>query len=115
MVERFGSKNVCVGGHSLGVGFALQVRKALAKQGIFVECHIFNPPSVSLAMSIKSVGEKAGFLWKMIKESLSLLLMLAQTKTPLLFHYVHNSNVNNNKLRLHYVCKDTTMYVNNSN
>ncbi|WOL13334.1 GDSL esterase/lipase [Canna indica] len=32
MVERFGSKNVCVGGHSLGVGFALQVGKALAKQ-----------------------------------------------------------------------------------
>ncbi|WOL10943.1 hypothetical protein Cni_G19703 [Canna indica] len=47
MVERFGSKNVCVGGHSLGVGFALQVDKALAKQGIFVECHIFNPSSVS--------------------------------------------------------------------
>ncbi|WOL10752.1 hypothetical protein Cni_G19511 [Canna indica] len=32
MVERFGSKNVCVGGHSLGSGFALQVGKALAKQ-----------------------------------------------------------------------------------
>ncbi|WOL13758.1 GDSL esterase/lipase [Canna indica] len=32
MVERFGSKNVCVGGHSLGAGFALQVGKALAKQ-----------------------------------------------------------------------------------
>ncbi|WOL01299.1 hypothetical protein Cni_G10015 [Canna indica] len=70
MVERFGSTNVCVGGHSLGAGFTLQVGKALAKHGIFVECHIFNPPSVSLAMSIKSVGEKASFLWKRIKESL---------------------------------------------
>ncbi|WOK93478.1 hypothetical protein Cni_G02176 [Canna indica] len=70
MVEIFGSKNVCVGGHSLGAGFALQVGKALVEQGIFVECHIFNPPSISLAMSIKSIGEKAGFLWKRIKESL---------------------------------------------
>ncbi|WOL01180.1 GDSL esterase/lipase [Canna indica] len=33
MVERFGSKNACVGWNSLGAGFALQVGKALAKQG----------------------------------------------------------------------------------
>jgi hypothetical protein len=44
-VERFGSTNVCVAGHSLGAGFALQVCKELAKQGVFVECHLFNPPS----------------------------------------------------------------------
>ncbi|KAJ8497698.1 hypothetical protein OPV22_008250 [Ensete ventricosum] len=70
MVDRFGSSNVCVGGHSLGAGFALQVGKALAKQGVFVECHVFNPPSVSLAMSLRSAGEKAAFLWKKIRDRL---------------------------------------------
>ncbi|WOK97887.1 GDSL esterase/lipase [Canna indica] len=70
MVDKFGSNNVCIGGHSLGAGFALQVGKALAKHGIFVECHLFNPPSVSLAMSLRSIGEKAGFLWKKIKGGL---------------------------------------------
>lgn len=66
MVDRFGSKNVCIGGHSLGAGFALQVGKALAKQGVFVECHLFNPPSVSMAMSVRIISEKAGSLWKKI-------------------------------------------------
>lgn len=70
MVDRFGSSNVCIAGHSLGAGFALQVGKALAKQGVFVECHVFNPPSVSLAMSLRSAGEKAAFLWKKIKDIL---------------------------------------------
>ncbi|CAL9146632.1 unnamed protein product [Musa hybrid cultivar] len=70
MVDRFGSSNVCIAGHSLGAGFALQVGKALAKQGVFVECHVFNPPSVSLTMSLRSAGEKAAFLWKKIKDIL---------------------------------------------
>ncbi|KAK1258789.1 hypothetical protein QJS04_geneDACA020271 [Acorus gramineus] len=70
IVDTFGSCNVCIAGHSLGAGFALQVGKALAKQGVFVECHLFNPPSVSLAMSLRSMGEKAGFVWKRIKSLL---------------------------------------------
>ncbi|KAJ8485129.1 hypothetical protein OPV22_017614 [Ensete ventricosum] len=70
MVDKFGTNNVCIGGHSLGAGFALQVGKALAKEGVLVECHLFNPPSVSLAMSFRNINEKAGFLWKKIKESL---------------------------------------------
>ncbi|CAK9173820.1 unnamed protein product, partial [Ilex paraguariensis] len=70
IANRYGSSNVCVAGHSLGAGFALQVGKALAKQGIFVETHLFNPPSVSLAMSIKNIGEKAGFVWKRFKSML---------------------------------------------
>ncbi|KAG8055427.1 hypothetical protein GUJ93_ZPchr0001g31139 [Zizania palustris] len=71
-VERFGSANVSVAGHSLGAGFALQVCKELAKQGVFVECHLFNPPSVSLAMGVRSMSEKAGYLWKKVKASLPL-------------------------------------------
>ncbi|KAJ8476550.1 hypothetical protein OPV22_020277 [Ensete ventricosum] len=58
-VARFGSTNVCIGGHSLGAGFALQIGKASAMQGVFVDCHLFNPPSVSLAMSLRIIGEKA--------------------------------------------------------
>ncbi|KAI3984583.1 hypothetical protein MKX01_040460 [Papaver californicum] len=71
-VDRFGSCNVCIAGHSLGAGFALQVGKALAKQGVFVETHLFNPPSVSLAMSLRNIGEKAGFVWKRFKSMLPL-------------------------------------------
>jgi hypothetical protein len=71
-VEKFGSANVCVAGHSLGAGFALQVCKKLAKQGVFVECHLFNPPSVSLAMGVMSMSEKASYLWKKVKGSLPL-------------------------------------------
>ncbi|XP_042477410.1 GDSL esterase/lipase At4g10955-like [Macadamia integrifolia] len=69
-VEIYGSCNVCIAGHSLGAGFALQVGKALAKQGVFVETHLFNPPSVSLAMSLRTIGEKAEFVWKRFKSML---------------------------------------------
>jgi hypothetical protein len=70
VADRYGSSNVCIAGHSLGAGFALQVGKALAKEGIYVETHLFNPPSVSLAMSFRNFGEKAGFVWKRFKSML---------------------------------------------
>ncbi|XP_004243210.1 GDSL esterase/lipase At4g10955-like [Solanum lycopersicum] len=70
IADKYGSNNVCIAGHSLGAGFALQVGKALAKEGIYVEAHLFNPPSVSLAMSFRNIGEKAGFAWKRIKAML---------------------------------------------
>ncbi|KAI3900652.1 hypothetical protein MKW92_022448 [Papaver armeniacum] len=47
-VDRFGYWNVCMAGHSLGAGFAIQVGKALAKEKVFIETHLFNLPSVSL-------------------------------------------------------------------
>ncbi|KAJ6736053.1 ALPHA/BETA-HYDROLASES SUPERFAMILY PROTEIN [Salix viminalis] len=70
VAEMYGSSNVCVAGHSLGAGFALQVGKALAKEGMFVEAHLFNPPSVSMAMSLRNMGERAGFAWKRFKSML---------------------------------------------
>ncbi|GFQ05880.1 GDSL esterase/lipase at4g10955 [Phtheirospermum japonicum] len=69
--EKYGSSNVCVAGHSLGAGFALQVGKALAKEAIFVEAHLFNPPSVSLASGFRTVGEKAGSVWKRVRAMMS--------------------------------------------
>ncbi|TKY57208.1 GDSL esterase/lipase [Spatholobus suberectus] len=68
--EKYGSNNVCIAGHSLGAGFALQVGKELAKEGTYVEAHLFNPPSVSLAMSLKTIGEKAEFVWNRLKSML---------------------------------------------
>ncbi|XP_061356346.1 GDSL esterase/lipase At4g10955-like [Gastrolobium bilobum] len=65
--DTYGSSNVCIAGHSLGAGFALQVGKALAKEGIYVETHLFNPPSVSIAMSLRNIGEKAELVWKRLK------------------------------------------------
>ncbi|CAL4974849.1 unnamed protein product [Urochloa decumbens] len=62
-----GARAVCVGGHSLGAGFALQVGKALAKEGVFVECHVFNPPSVSLATSLRGFADTAGEMWGRVR------------------------------------------------
>lgn len=70
IADKYGSGNVCVVGHSLGAGFALQIGKALAKEGIYVEAHLFNPPSVSLAMSLRNLGEKAVFGWKRFRSML---------------------------------------------
>ncbi|KAK3183395.1 hypothetical protein Dsin_030681 [Dipteronia sinensis] len=70
VATRYGSNKVCVAGHSLGAGFSLQVGKALAKEGIYVETHLFNPPSVPLAMSFRNIGEKAGFAWNELKSML---------------------------------------------
>jgi len=67
---KYGGANVCIAGHSLGAGFALQVGKALAKEGIYAEAHLFNPPSVSLATSLKNIGEKAAFAWKRVRAML---------------------------------------------
>ena len=36
--DTYGSSNVCIAGHSLGAGFALQVGKALAKEGGLNKC-----------------------------------------------------------------------------
>lgn len=65
--ERHGGAAVCVAGHSLGAALALQVGKALAKEGVLVECHLFNPPSISMAASFKSFGEKAVAAWKRLR------------------------------------------------
>ncbi|KAJ1282375.1 hypothetical protein BS78_03G047300 [Paspalum vaginatum] len=63
-IDKHGSANVCVAGHSLGAAFALQVGKTLAKDGAFVECHLFNPPSVSLGSGLRKIQEKAGNVLK---------------------------------------------------
>lgn len=67
-IDKHGSDNVCVAGHSLGAGFAMQIGKTLAIDGVFVECHLFNPPSVSLGMGLRKLQEKAD---KVLKQYIS--------------------------------------------
>ncbi|KAL0328332.1 UNVERIFIED_CONTAM: hypothetical protein Scaly_2265800 [Sesamum calycinum] len=68
--DKYGSSKICIAGHSLGAGFALQVGRELAKDGIYVDAHLFNPPSVSLYSSLKHMGEKAGDIWKRFRSKL---------------------------------------------
>lgn len=42
-------------------------RALLAKEGVFVECHVFNPPSVSLATSLRGFAETAGEMWGYVR------------------------------------------------
>ncbi|XP_076900865.1 GDSL esterase/lipase At4g10955-like [Bidens hawaiensis] len=42
-----GSQNVWLTGHSLGAAIALLTGKTMAKNGVYVESHLFNPPYVS--------------------------------------------------------------------
>ncbi|RYR00430.1 hypothetical protein Ahy_B07g088548 [Arachis hypogaea] len=55
---------------SLGAGFALQLGKELAQEGIYVEAHLFNPPSVSLALSLENTREYEEYVWNMLKSML---------------------------------------------
>ncbi|KAL8506257.1 hypothetical protein ACS0TY_017214 [Phlomoides rotata] len=68
--NKYGSSNVCIAGHSLGAGFALQIGRAAAKDGVFVEAHLYNPPSVSLTSSLRTVGERAGDMWRRVRSML---------------------------------------------
>ncbi|KAL0320478.1 UNVERIFIED_CONTAM: hypothetical protein Sradi_5309300 [Sesamum radiatum] len=68
--DKYGSNNICIAGHSLGAGFALQVGGALANDGIIVEAYLFNPPSVSLYSTLKNMGDKAGDIWKRFRSKL---------------------------------------------
>ncbi|KAI4381191.1 hypothetical protein MLD38_007290 [Melastoma candidum] len=68
VIIRHGSSKVCIAGHSLGAGFALQVGKALAKEGIYVDAHLFNPPAISLARGLGDMKEKAArVVWKKLR------------------------------------------------
>ncbi|KAG6524095.1 GDSL esterase/lipase At4g10955-like [Zingiber officinale] len=97
--ERFGSAGVCVCGHSLGAAFALQVGKALAKEGLLVECHLFNPPSVSLAASLRIAGEKASYALRRTPHP-SKKLASGSTANTWRARWLPNLYVNNND----YIC-----------
>ncbi|KAJ4794405.1 alpha/beta-Hydrolases superfamily protein [Rhynchospora pubera] len=64
MISKHGAHNVCIGGHSLGAGIALHVGKELAKQGVYIDCHLFNPPSVSLPQTLRFIQKTASLMWR---------------------------------------------------
>ncbi|KAL5987340.1 hypothetical protein ACLOJK_038505 [Asimina triloba] len=72
LVDRYGSCNVCIAGHSLGAGFALQVGKALAnegkrKKGVYALQKNWRESWVYVEENQRNIGEKAGFMWKRIR------------------------------------------------
>ncbi|KAF8668595.1 hypothetical protein HU200_051769 [Digitaria exilis] len=84
-IERFGSENVCVCGHSLGAGFARQVGRMLmassstsplrqqqqqqtaAAAAAKLEFHLFNAPYLSLPMGVRSVVKTADCLLRALR------------------------------------------------
>ncbi|OEL15542.1 hypothetical protein BAE44_0023439 [Dichanthelium oligosanthes] len=87
-IDRFGSENVCVCGHSLGAGFARQVGRMLmassprhprqqpqqqqsataaAAAAASLEFHLFNAPYLSLPMGVRSVVKTADCLLKALR------------------------------------------------
>ncbi|WVZ66525.1 hypothetical protein U9M48_015731 [Paspalum notatum var. saurae] len=86
-VDRFGSENVCVCGHSLGAGFARQVGRMLtaaaasprhprqqataAAAAASLEFHLFNAPYLSLPMGVRSVVKTADCLLRVLRSGVA--------------------------------------------
>lgn len=81
-IDRFGSENVCLCGHSLGAGFARQIGRMLMassrpqqhqqqqqqQQGTAsLEFHLFNAPYLSLPMGVRRVVRTADCLVKTLR------------------------------------------------
>lgn len=66
MVREYGAQNVSLAGHSLGAAIALKVGRIMAKEGLNMDVHLFNPPFFSL-VSVKD--EKLGIFIHKIRES----------------------------------------------
>ncbi|XP_047329095.1 GDSL esterase/lipase At4g10955-like isoform X2 [Impatiens glandulifera] len=105
-----GSNNICIAGHSLGAGFALQVGKTLAHQGVYVEAHLFNPPSVSLSMSMKNIGEKAIFAYNRFKSILPFNAIIGE-QTNVVTNITPPSSSSSNGLKKYWI---PHLYVNNN-
>ncbi|KAL5197447.1 hypothetical protein ABZP36_000959 [Zizania latifolia] len=81
-VDRFGSENVCLCGHSLGAGFARQVSRMLMAPrhqqqpqaaAASLEFHLFNAPYLSLPMGVRSVVKTADCLLEAVRSSVAVV------------------------------------------
>ncbi|KAG8079936.1 hypothetical protein GUJ93_ZPchr0007g3953 [Zizania palustris] len=78
-IDRFGSENVCLCGHSLGAGFARQVGRMLMaprhhqhpQAAASLEFHLFNAPYLSLPMGVRSVVKTADCLLKAVRSGVT--------------------------------------------
>lgn len=83
MVETVGDSNVWLAGHSLGSAMAMLTGKTMAKNGIFIESFLFNPPFVSAPIErIKDERVKHGirFAGSVITAGLAFALQAKQSK-----------------------------------
>ncbi|KAL6855964.1 hypothetical protein ACP4OV_018766 [Aristida adscensionis] len=79
-IDRFGSENVCICGHSLGAGFARQVVRMLMASprhqpqpaaAAALEFHLFNAPYLSLPKGVRSVVKTADCLLKAVRSGVA--------------------------------------------
>ncbi|XP_014507213.1 uncharacterized protein LOC106766933 isoform X2 [Vigna radiata var. radiata] len=83
MIETVGDSNVWLAGHSLGSAMAMLTGKTMAKNGIFIESFLFNPPFVSAPIErIKDERVKHGirFAGSVITAGLAFAMQAKQPK-----------------------------------
>ncbi|XP_026438613.1 GDSL esterase/lipase At4g10955-like isoform X1 [Papaver somniferum] len=56
MVSENGASNIWLAGHSLGAAMAMGTGKTMAKEGVFLEAYLFNPPFI--AAPIEPIGNR---------------------------------------------------------
>ncbi|KAI3911549.1 hypothetical protein MKW98_008802 [Papaver atlanticum] len=56
MVSENGASNIWLAGHSLGAAMAMGTGKTMAKEGVFLEAYLFNPPFI--AAPIELIGSR---------------------------------------------------------
>ncbi|RZC85444.1 hypothetical protein C5167_041617 [Papaver somniferum] len=63
MVSEKGASNIWLAGHSLGAAIAMLAGKTMAKEGIFLESYLYNPPFIAAPIElIKSRRVRRGLL-----------------------------------------------------
>ncbi|KAG8099523.1 hypothetical protein GUJ93_ZPchr0013g36046 [Zizania palustris] len=79
-IDRFGSENVCLCGHSLGAGFARQIGRMLMAprhqqqpqpSAASLEFHLFNAPYLSLPMGVRSVVKTADCMLEAVRSGVA--------------------------------------------
>ncbi|MCL7041380.1 hypothetical protein MKW94_028345, partial [Papaver nudicaule] len=52
MVSKKGASNIWLAGHSMGAAIAMLVGKSMAKDGIFLESYLYNPPFIAVPIEL---------------------------------------------------------------
>ncbi|GLJ35281.1 hypothetical protein SUGI_0709920 [Cryptomeria japonica] len=94
-VDKYGSENVWIAGHSLGAAMGILAgRKMVEEKGLFVQAHLFNPPFISSPLEkINNEKIKRGlnFAGNLVKAGLAMVLQdkHAQIEAQRTFSVLH--------------------------